>query len=473
MTYVEIDNRYEKNESSQAFILITTLMLILSVFTYSLVKNYNFFLSDDDNDEQYIREIESIQNKIPFSEANNKSIEVSLPEYHAIEDSTEVLMRGRLKDCLDKLILDGAIEKDNANQIQNVINSFYEVSQLKDSTAEINLDLNSSINRNSIKKMMLKIDDLRYLQIVNDNNIYKIEKIFQHKRDESSQNNGFTDSSDQLLGYQEISNKNGELNSVSTSGYSVSTKNIKLNESNIKLLSNVPLQQLVVRNKANNRRKQDLKFTTLTKHGEVVFFLISNGNKSLKYYGKKDKRGMMKYYTKNGVSAHSVSNFGFPITSDYKINSPFGMRVHPILFYKKMHTGIDVKVKHGTPIYAPYEGKIEFIGVRRGYGKYIIVKHNNRYKTAYGHLSAYGSGLRVGSLVKKGQMIGRVGATGMASGAHLHYEVIDGGKFINPLSIKMNQSIKLDKKEMISFTQSVHNIDKIFHKLETINKNIL
>jgi murein DD-endopeptidase MepM/ murein hydrolase activator NlpD len=338
---------------------------------------------------------------------------------------------------------------------------------------EININLDDE-NDKSIKKILLKIDDSRYLQVINDNNTYKVDKIFQDKL--NIQSLDLKPISTENL--QNISLKNNNLQNtipIELKDYKIITKTIKIND-NIQFLKNIPIQQLVNFKQTNGKTKtQNLTLTTLlhkTKEkNEILFFSISNGNKSIKYYGQKNKNGSISYFTKNGVSAHTVSNFGFPINSSYKISSTFGMRYHPILFYKRMHTGIDIRAKHGTPIFAPSDGKIEFIGSKSGYGKYIILKHNEKYKSAYGHLSSFGNGLKVGSYVKRGQIIGKVGATGMASGPHLHYEIMEKNKFVNPLKVNFSQNITLDKRSMKTFTPNVKNIDSVMHKIDTINKN--
>ena len=131
------------------------------------------------------------------------------------------------------------------------------------------------------------------------------------------------------------------------------------------------------------------------------------------------------------------------------------MRKHPISGYNKMHKGVDFAAPKGTPIYAGGNGVIEYIGNNGGYGKYIRIRHNNEYKTAYAHLSAYKKGISKGSRVNQGDIIGFVGSTGNSTGPHLHYEIIYQNKQINPLKLKLPSGKILVGNELNRFKKSL------------------
>jgi murein DD-endopeptidase MepM/ murein hydrolase activator NlpD len=117
--------------------------------------------------------------------------------------------------------------------------------------------------------------------------------------------------------------------------------------------------------------------------------------------------------------------------------SGFGMRVHPIYKVKKMHSGIDFAAPIGTPIYATADGKIEEVSVRfSGYGKMIIIDHGFGYKTRYAHMHEFA--VRQGQNIKRGELIGYVGDTGLSTAPHLHYEVLMNGVLINPVHYFFN-----------------------------------
>lgn len=117
--------------------------------------------------------------------------------------------------------------------------------------------------------------------------------------------------------------------------------------------------------------------------------------------------------------------------------SGFGMRIHPIYKVKKMHTGIDFAAPIGTPIYATADGKVEEVSIKySGYGKTIVIDHGFGYKTRYAHMHDFA--IRQGQNVKRGELIGYVGNTGISTAPHLHYEVLLNGILINPVHYFFN-----------------------------------
>lgn len=121
--------------------------------------------------------------------------------------------------------------------------------------------------------------------------------------------------------------------------------------------------------------------------------------------------------------------FGMPVPG--YVSSEFNpKRFHPIHKEVRKHEGIDIAAPRGTPVRSTGEGTATFVGVQRGYGKIIEITHTNGVKTKYAHLDTYA--VKVGNPVKKGDIIGTVGKTGGATGYHLHYEIVKGGKAINP-----------------------------------------
>ncbi len=118
-----------------------------------------------------------------------------------------------------------------------------------------------------------------------------------------------------------------------------------------------------------------------------------------------------------------------------------------------MHTGVDWAAPIGTPIYASGNGTIEKVGWEGGYGKYIRMSHANGYETAYGHMTAFARGMDVGTRVRQGQVIGFVGSTGLSTGAHVHYEILVNGRFVDPMRIKLPRGRVLDGPMLASFEQ--------------------
>lgn len=112
---------------------------------------------------------------------------------------------------------------------------------------------------------------------------------------------------------------------------------------------------------------------------------------------------------------------------DVRVSSGYGWRFHPILKKRQFHHGVDFSTPIGTPVRAGQRGKVVFAGWMNGYGKLLIIKHDNTYSTVYAHLHSFEPGVTVGALVKKGQVVAKSGNTGRSTGPHLHYEIrVDG-----------------------------------------------
>ncbi|HEB66332.1 MAG TPA: M23 family metallopeptidase, partial [Gammaproteobacteria bacterium] len=117
----------------------------------------------------------------------------------------------------------------------------------------------------------------------------------------------------------------------------------------------------------------------------------------------------------------------------------------------KMHKGVDYAAKRGTPIKAAGDGRIVFRGRKGGYGRVIIIQHGGHYSTLYAHMSAFKKGLRVGSRVRQGQIIGFVGSSGRATGPHLHYEFRVNGVHRNPLTVKLPDAAPIRREYVQDF----------------------
>lgn len=130
-----------------------------------------------------------------------------------------------------------------------------------------------------------------------------------------------------------------------------------------------------------------------------------------------------------------------------QIISGFGMRFHPILKYRRMHTGIDISAPKGTPIYATGDGVVVDAGRESGYGITCQINHGYGYQTLYGHLSKLN--VRPGQKVKRGEVIGFVGSTGLSKAPHVHYEVILNGQKVNPVYFFYNDLSPAEYEEVI------------------------
>jgi murein DD-endopeptidase MepM/ murein hydrolase activator NlpD len=191
---------------------------------------------------------------------------------------------------------------------------------------------------------------------------------------------------------------------------------------------------------------------------DVMFASLRVGDETKKYYRYvSPDDGIVDYYDETGKSAKKFL-VRKPVTEAI-MRSGFGSRKHPILGYTKMHTGVDWAAPLGTPIYAAGNGEIEKAGWESGYGKYIRIKHNYGYETAYGHMTAFARGIEPGVKVHQGQLIGYVGSTGQSTGPHVHYEIIVNGRMVDPMRIKLPRGRVLEGAVLAAFERERDKVD--------------
>jgi murein DD-endopeptidase MepM/ murein hydrolase activator NlpD len=200
--------------------------------------------------------------------------------------------------------------------------------------------------------------------------------------------------------------------------------------------------------------------STASDKNEVLFASLTVGGETKKYYRfQTPDDGVVDFYDETGKSAKKFL-VRKPV-NDAIMRSGFGGRRHPILGYVKMHTGVDWATAYGTPIFASGNGVIEKVGPEGGYGKYIRIKHNNGYETAYGHMSAFAKGMEIGKRVRQGQVIGFVGSTGQSTGPHVHYEILVNGRFVDPMRIKLPRGRSLEGPLMGNFEKERDRMDSM------------
>ena len=193
------------------------------------------------------------------------------------------------------------------------------------------------------------------------------------------------------------------------------------------------------------------------KSGDIIYAYMNNKGREISLYRFVDRKGIVGYYQTNGKSIEKAL-MKTPINGA-RLSSTFGMRKHPILGYNKMHRGTDFAAPKGTPIMASGAGTIEVARWNGAYGKYIRIKHNSKYKTAYAHLNGYARGIRIGTKVRQGQIIGYVGSTGRSTGPHLHYEVLVNGKRKNSQRLKLPSGRTLRGEDREKFEISRIKVD--------------
>ena len=200
--------------------------------------------------------------------------------------------------------------------------------------------------------------------------------------------------------------------------------------------------------------------------GQILFANLNLQNTDYQLYMYEYDEKKIDYFDENGKSIKKTL-MKTPINGA-RLSSSYGKRKHPILGYTKMHLGTDFAAPKGTPIMASGDGKVTKAGWCGGGGNCVKIKHNRTYQTVYAHMSKFGRGIKKGVRVKQGQIIGYVGSTGLSTGPHLHYEVIENGKKINSQKLKLPSGKILKGKERKNFEVNKIKIDVL--KSDLISK---
>lgn len=192
---------------------------------------------------------------------------------------------------------------------------------------------------------------------------------------------------------------------------------------------------------------------------ELLYVSATFGGQTRNFYRFQMQDGGTDYFDEDGSSAEQFL-LRNPLPAG-KFRSGFGARRHPILGYVRMHTGVDWSAPIGTPIIAAGNGTIEKVGWAGGYGKQIIIRHANGYETSYNHQSAFAKGIEPGVHVRQGQTIGFLGQTGLATGPHLHYELIVNGTKVDPMRVRLPVGKVLKGDDLVAFKRERERIDEL------------
>jgi len=178
--------------------------------------------------------------------------------------------------------------------------------------------------------------------------------------------------------------------------------------------------------------------------GPIIAAEFTTRNRTLRGFRYEHSNGLVGYYDATG---ESLKKAFLKTPVDFaRISSKFSLgRHHPVLHKIRAHKGVDYAASRGTPIKATGKGRIEFAGRKGGYGRVVIIKHNDIYSTLYAHMNSFAPGMKTGNRVKQGEVIGAVGSTGLATGPHLHYEFRRYGTQIDPLKVEFPQAESLSK----------------------------
>ena len=202
---------------------------------------------------------------------------------------------------------------------------------------------------------------------------------------------------------------------------------------------------------------------SLIESGNIIYSNLNTQGNDLNLYKFNFGKNEIDYFDENGKSIRKTL-MKTPINGA-RLSSPFGKRKHPILGFTKMHTGTDFAAPTGTPIMASGDGVVTRAQWCGGGGNCVKIKHNSVYQTVYAHMSKFGRGIKKGVRVKQGQIIGYVGSTGLSTGPHLHYEVIENGRKINSQKLKLPSGKTLKGEQRKRFEVNKIKIDVLKSEL--------
>ncbi|MDR3179381.1 MAG: M23 family metallopeptidase [Holosporaceae bacterium] len=202
-------------------------------------------------------------------------------------------------------------------------------------------------------------------------------------------------------------------------------------------------------------------FEIMYKKNELLYCKIATKNKECAIYkfltGKTSSYFFADGEKTSGGNGQD-SSFGAPLSGKLSISDRFGVRRHPITGKCHMHTGVDFRASWGSPVYAIYDGVVTRASYYSGYGHCIDIRHPNGYASRYGHLSKYE--VNRGTKVKKGQIIGRSGSSGVSTGPHVHLELAKNNVTIDPLRVKIMSTPKQTIPNMKAFRYFITRVNR-------------
>ena len=197
--------------------------------------------------------------------------------------------------------------------------------------------------------------------------------------------------------------------------------------------------------------------------GELLYTAITSGSDTYRFYRFRTADGLVDYYDEHGNNSRKFLMRRPVRGENVRLTSGFGPRFHPLLNERRMHQGVDWATSPGTPVLAAGSGVVEEAGRKGQYGNYIRIRHPNGYHTAYGHMLRFRKGITRSVKVRQGEIIGYVGSTGLASGPHLHFEVLINNRRVDPLKIQVPRERELKGQQLAEFQKERARIDDLRH----------
>lgn len=356
---------------------------------------------------------------------------------------TKVELKVRNGDSIQRILYDQKISPSDVNNVINALRREYNVGTLRNDQ-KVYLIVKREKNGNFVSRLTVNIDNITSVHVfLNKDNVYetkRVTKILTKKNHlvETTIDRGIYRTAKQSSIENSIVAQFARLYGFEVDFQRDLKKNDKIKIFYERYLDDDGVSQ---------------------KTGNIIYSEITNVEKNIILYRYEYPNGSIAYFTPEGKSIEK-SLMRTPINGA-KLSSRYGFRIHPILGYNKMHQGTDFAAPIGTPVMASGAGTVEYSGWKGGYGKFISIRHSPVYQTNYAHLQDYAKGMRRGTKVQQGQVIGYLGNTGSSTGPHLHYEVIVNGRNENSQTLKLPSATPLEGNNKNFFEIQKRNIDNL------------
>ena len=412
-------------------IVLLFLLLSITIVSTSVYSNKKLLILENYKD---------VINNIYFQKSVNQILNNLIPKYKNINHK---ISSG---ETFDKILNNYSIPNEEILEIKKNLNSYYNLNNLK-----TNLDINFTIDQSNNKKItffLFPLSRTEKIQLTRnlDTNIFEKKTIITNLNKKIIFKEGKITQSLYKTAVDLNVQPNIIIEFARIYGFQVDfQRDIRKND-NFQIMYEV------------FQDDNGKVFET----GNIIFadLKLSGTNNTLYYFPKKESEG---HYNQNGKSVEKAL-MKTPINGA-RLSSAFGMRKHPIDGYNKMHRGTDFAAPMGTPIMASGRGIITRAKWCGGGGNCVKIKHNSTYETIYAHLKNFAAGIKKGTRVKQGQIIGYVGSTGKSTGPHLHYEVIKNGKKINSQKLRLPSGKILKGNERKEFEVTKIKLDVLKSEL--------
>ena len=357
--------------------------------------------------------------------------------------ATKVELKVRNGDSIQRILYDQKISPTEVNNVLNALRREYNVGTLRNDQ-KVYLIVKREKNGNFVSRLTVNIDNITSVHVfLNKDNVYETKRVTKIL---TKKNHLVETTIDR--GIYRTAKQSGIENSIVAQfarlyGFEVDfQRDLKKNDK-IKIFYERYLDDDGVSQRTGN----------------IIYSEITNVERNIVLYRYEYPNGSIAYFTPEGKSIEK-SLMRTPINGA-KLSSRYGFRIHPILGYNQMHQGTDFAAPIGTPVMASGAGTVEYSGWKGGYGKFISIRHSPVYQTNYAHLQDYAKGIRRGTKVQQGQVIGYLGSTGSSTGPHLHYEVVVNGRKENSQTLKLPSAAPLEGNNKNFFEIQKRNIDNL------------